>query len=44
LVIKAGGEVLTAVAVGQPFEGEHFLLALPPELSAEAFTERVGRG
>ncbi|RZS68697.1 hypothetical protein EV187_1132 [Agromyces ramosus] len=44
LVIKVGGEVLSAVAVAEPLEGEHFLLALPPELSAEEFTERVGRG
>lgn len=44
LVIKVGGEMLSAVAVAEPLEGEHFLLALPPELSAEEFTERVGRG
>jgi hypothetical protein len=44
LVIKVGGEVLSAVAVAEPLVGEHFLLALPPELSAEEFTERVGRG
>lgn len=43
LVIKVGGEVFAAVAVAEPLEGEHFLLALPPKLSAEGFTERVGR-
>jgi hypothetical protein len=43
LVIKVGGEVLSAVAVAEPLEGEHILLALPPELSADEFTDRVGR-
>lgn len=43
MVIKVGGEVLSAVVVAEPVEGDHFLLALPPELSADKFTDRAGR-
>lgn len=42
LVIKVGGEVLFAVAVAEPVTGDHFLLALPHEMSAEEFVEMTG--
>lgn len=43
LVIKAGDEVLSSVAVAETLKGKHFLMALPAELSTEEFIERVGR-
>lgn len=43
LVIKVGGEVFSAVAVAETLRGDHFSMALPADMSAQEFIERVGR-
>jgi hypothetical protein len=43
LVIKVGNEVIAAVAVAQPQNGDHVQMALPAEMSPDEFIERLGQ-